>query len=663
MNLNGPVAENNEVLESWKEIAAYLQRDAKTAQRWEKEEGLPVHRHSHKSRSSVYAYPAEIDGWKATRRKVSDAPAKSHGSFWRVPSFALTILLCLVMVGNGVRPQAASAQGNEVPKRVLTPKSEMGYETLSPDGQWLGGTDWKTGDLVMTRVSSGETRRMMRAEKQDAAKAWAESPFLSPDQKQVAYWWFDYGDPATQGQIRVMPNQPGAPSRVVLNSTGGGNGAYPIGWSADGKRILATLDKRNQNGPSREIAWVSAVDGSVQVIKVLERWNSGRGVTVRLSPDARYIAYSGRMRQDATDTAIYLLSADGTVQTELIGGGLNADPVWTPDGSRLLFTSNRSGTAAVWSVAVKDGKKAGVPVLFKPVTSTARSFGISRSGKYFYAENTQPGQIFIAEMDPATGRVRGAATESFVGVAPAWSRDGKWLAFTRTNDVSGDIVIHSMERGTDWSISPGPITNYIRPAWHLDGSLHLYRDTPRLNVRDGEPKVITAPVKLPAGTLSPDDKLLYMRSGNSVAVIDTNTGEQVRTFNVPDGVIHVAISPDGKTLSILGSSGNGAYDVHLSRINVDGSAYKQLATDVSAAFAAPWTRDGRAILYVQKSKESEVQRIVRIPADGGQPEFTGISAQDLRDFDLSPDGSKIAYVAGSKGEEIWAIDHVLSMLK
>ena len=42
-------------LDSWKEIAAYLNRDVTTAQRWEKREGMPVHRHIHDKRGSVYA--------------------------------------------------------------------------------------------------------------------------------------------------------------------------------------------------------------------------------------------------------------------------------------------------------------------------------------------------------------------------------------------------------------------------------------------------------------------------------------------------------------------------------------------------------------------------------------------------------------------------------
>ena len=59
-------------LESWKEIGAYLQRDLRTARRWEKEEGLPVHRHSHTSRASVYAFPSEIDAWRASRKVVPE---------------------------------------------------------------------------------------------------------------------------------------------------------------------------------------------------------------------------------------------------------------------------------------------------------------------------------------------------------------------------------------------------------------------------------------------------------------------------------------------------------------------------------------------------------------------------------------------------------------
>jgi hypothetical protein len=54
-------------LDSWKEIAAYLNRDVTTVQRWEKRENMPVHRHLHDQIGSVYASRAELDAWARSR--------------------------------------------------------------------------------------------------------------------------------------------------------------------------------------------------------------------------------------------------------------------------------------------------------------------------------------------------------------------------------------------------------------------------------------------------------------------------------------------------------------------------------------------------------------------------------------------------------------------
>ena len=60
----GPAAKR---LDSWKEIAAYLRRGTRTVQRWEREQGLPVHRLRHDKLGSVYAYPSELDAWWEAR--------------------------------------------------------------------------------------------------------------------------------------------------------------------------------------------------------------------------------------------------------------------------------------------------------------------------------------------------------------------------------------------------------------------------------------------------------------------------------------------------------------------------------------------------------------------------------------------------------------------
>jgi hypothetical protein len=50
-------------LDSWKEIASYVKRDVSTVQRWEKHEGMPIHRHVHDKLGSVYAFSSELDAW------------------------------------------------------------------------------------------------------------------------------------------------------------------------------------------------------------------------------------------------------------------------------------------------------------------------------------------------------------------------------------------------------------------------------------------------------------------------------------------------------------------------------------------------------------------------------------------------------------------------
>ncbi len=55
--------EADDRLDSWKEIASHLKRTVRTVQRWEKHEGLPVHRHLHQRANSVYARRSELDDW------------------------------------------------------------------------------------------------------------------------------------------------------------------------------------------------------------------------------------------------------------------------------------------------------------------------------------------------------------------------------------------------------------------------------------------------------------------------------------------------------------------------------------------------------------------------------------------------------------------------
>ena len=149
---------NDQTLDSWKAIGADLQRDECTVRRWEKEEGLPVHRHSHRSRSSVYAYPSEVDAWRARRKVVPESAPQRP--LWRIPAFALTMVLCLVMVGNGVHPVEAQSKASRqvwVTRRSDTPLN------LSPNGRYFAFVDWSTGgDLAVRDLATGAERRLTK---------------------------------------------------------------------------------------------------------------------------------------------------------------------------------------------------------------------------------------------------------------------------------------------------------------------------------------------------------------------------------------------------------------------------------------------------------------------------------------------------------------------
>src|ERR1700730_6885368 len=66
-------SESENRLDSWKEIAAYLGREVRTVQGWEKNEGLPIHRHQHARQGSVYAFKSELDAWRQKRAAAPEA--------------------------------------------------------------------------------------------------------------------------------------------------------------------------------------------------------------------------------------------------------------------------------------------------------------------------------------------------------------------------------------------------------------------------------------------------------------------------------------------------------------------------------------------------------------------------------------------------------------
>jgi tetratricopeptide (TPR) repeat protein len=159
-------------LDSWKEIASYLQRSVRSVQRWEAEEGMPVHRHQHEKRGTVYAFSAELDVWWKERGAIlaeqngtvePEAPAaepveveaeptpelapalprKSRRVMWVAGGFAAAVLTASVVAWlsrNGSRP-ATEPLSFEARDWVLV----AGFENRTGEKLFDGTLDYALG--------------------------------------------------------------------------------------------------------------------------------------------------------------------------------------------------------------------------------------------------------------------------------------------------------------------------------------------------------------------------------------------------------------------------------------------------------------------------------------------------------------------------------------
>src|SRR5215831_9834646 len=98
--------DSHDRLDSWKEIAAYLGREVRTVQAWEKNEGLPVHRHQHARQGSVYAFRAELDAWRDARKSAADPPAHQRLLPRLLPAIVLIVAAIIGLVYWKGRPSS-----------------------------------------------------------------------------------------------------------------------------------------------------------------------------------------------------------------------------------------------------------------------------------------------------------------------------------------------------------------------------------------------------------------------------------------------------------------------------------------------------------------------------------------------------------------------------
>lgn len=151
---------NNDRLTSWKEIAAYLAIETRSAMRWEDERGLPVHRVPGGKRNAVFAFRSEIDAWLSSGPSLlSDAPqvaraalspARLHPLAWTAIGAAAALLLMVIVLFSTSRVRGSSAAAtlrHEFVGEKLVAIDEAGARVWEHDFPGLlpkpGGGSWR----------------------------------------------------------------------------------------------------------------------------------------------------------------------------------------------------------------------------------------------------------------------------------------------------------------------------------------------------------------------------------------------------------------------------------------------------------------------------------------------------------------------------------------
>lgn len=343
--------------------------------------------------------------------------------------------------------------------------------SVSPDGRYYAFTDWRTGNLAVKDLKTGEERHLTDKESWLESNEYAWSPRISPDGNQIVYGW---NSEKGFSDLRLI-GLDGSGARI-LYSHEETSSIEPHDWSPDGKQVLARF--------GRHMVLISVADGSVDSLKEFS-WSEPRGM--RFSPDGHYIVYDLPPKENSPDRDIFLLATDGSLEVPLIKSPAYEHVLdWTPDGRGLLFASDRDLPIGVgrraWLLEIVEGRPHTDPELVKPEIGVVRGLGFGPDDSYYYCCGDldvegwrSVNDIYMATLDPGTGKLDPATklvTRIGFRSSIEWSPDGRYLAYSWWAWPQPSVLgIRSLETGEERRLQltirlSGTV---LRPQWSRDG--------------------------------------------------------------------------------------------------------------------------------------------------------------------------------------------------
>jgi Tol biopolymer transport system component len=641
-------------LESWKEIAAYLRRDVTTVQRWERREGMPVHRHLHDKAGSVYGFRTELDAWTQGRKATPAIENADRGAGLARRSLAVvalgTVVVAIALIFGLPRFAQRAPENPLADARFLQLTNFGGREqaaALSRDGSFvafLSNRDGPTGVWV-TQVGTGRFYNLTPKSGAELINPSVRTLGFSPDGAFVTFWTRSGTDASTQPEISIRSAPVlGGPSRPYLE------GVAEFDWSADGTRLAYhtpgpgdPLFVRDADQEAKQIfsapaglhghfpvwspdgAFIYFAQGSLPDRMDVWRISPGGGPPERITHhdsrvshpvflDPRTLLY---LATDEAGSGPWLYSVDiHHRQPRRASFGLEryTSLAASADGRRLVATL-ASTKSTLWRFPIADtAVDAAAGTRISLTTGNGSAPRLGPDYLLYISSKGESDSIWKLQGDAATELW--SREETRIIGAPSIARDGHRIAIATRRGAETSLYVVNAD-GTNARVVARSLELHGTPSWAPDG-----RTIIAAAIVDGAPRLFTVP--LDGGSPSPfaEDYAvdpLWSPDGDTVLYSgpDIGTTFQVKAVGrtgstppLPDitlsrGSRHLAFMPGGRSLALLrGEMGHK----NLALVDLTTGIERQL-TNLSADFGLrdfDISPDGRHIVLEQVQELSDI---------------------------------------------------------
>ncbi|HET6177164.1 MAG TPA: hypothetical protein VFE61_09545 [Candidatus Sulfotelmatobacter sp.] len=647
-------------LDSWKEIAAYLGRDVTTVQRWEKREGMPVHRHLHDKMGSVYGSRTELEAWARSRNpqaapengKVVRPAGPSSTPAPGIPSSRQTKIWRYVLPLAGLGAALAIAAMLWLQKTEYfwrSPIADARFQkvtdfdgvaqgaAVSRDGHFVAFLSDRDGptDVWVTQVGSGQFHNLTGGKAPELVNPLLRSLGFSPDGSFITFWGRKQ-DGSTTGDINLwgVPTLGGEAKHYL-------EGVAEVDWSHDGSRLayhtpgpgdplyVSNSTVRSEGrliytAPagthchfqlwSTDSAFIYFVQGSLpdklDIWRITPQGGSPERITshnARVTHpvflDRRTLMYLAS-DADGSGPSLYSVDVERRIPHRLTFGLDRYTSLAASADGRRLVVSVASPKRTLWQLRVADSlAEASAPARVSLTTSTGFAPRLGPNYMlYVSATGTSEGVWKVAN---GTTTELWSSEGARVFGGPAISPDGGLIAFSVRQRERTLLYVMKAD-GTNARIMADSLDLQGAPTWAPDGqSITTAVDD------HGVPHLFRVPVDGRAPTLFVQDY-------------------SIDPVWAPDGRIVVYSGPDiGTTFSVKAVTAEAAAHP-LPALNLTRGA-RHLA----------FLPGGRALVLLRG--EIQHKNLWRIDLDtGAERPLTNLPADfDIRDFDISPDGRDV----------------------